>query len=459
MSTFADVPSAATLSERPPLDLHALVRRLYPLNRSLTGDGVRQTLAMLAEFIPLRVDEVASGTQVLDWQVPEEWNLRGAHVSTLDGQRMVDVADHTLHVVGYSTPVDAVLGREELARHVHTLPEQPDLIPYRTGYFADDWGFCLPHRLWESMRDTHYHVRIDSTRAPGAMTLGELFLPGSEPGEVLVSVHTCHPSLANDNLSGIAIATALAMRQSTRTRRHGYRFLFMPATIGAITWLARNEATLPRIAHGLVLTCLGDGGPFHYKRSRSGARIDTAMEYVLGASPHPHGLLPFSPYGYDERQYGSPGFDLPVGCLMRGVHGQFPQYHTSADDLDFVTSQALDESYGVLAALFDLLDSDRVYLRVDGRGEPQLGRRGLYRAIAGQKEAGGAQQMDLLWLLNLADGRHSLLDMAMRAQVPFPRIAAAARLALEAGLVIEAAAAGTPADGVQPSPNHPGGAA
>jgi aminopeptidase-like protein len=421
--------------EAPPLDLHALVRRLFPLPRSLSGDGVRQTLAILAEHIPLQVREIASGTAVLDWEVPPEWTLRSARICSLDGRVVVDAADCNLHVVGYSVPVDAQLTREQLAAHVHTLPEQPTLVPYRTGYFANDWGFCLSQQQWDGMRDDAYQVRIDSTLGPGAISLGELFLPGSEDAEVLVSVHTCHPSLANDNLSGIALATALALRMAARPRRFGYRFLFMPATIGAIAWLAHNEARLPRIEHGLVLTCLGDAGPFHYKRSRSGAPIDRAVAHVLAHLPYPHALLPFHPYGYDERQYGSPGFDLPVGCLMRGVHGQFPQYHTSADDLAFVTAAALAQSYGVLATLVDLLEANRHYQRVDGRGEPQLGRRGLYRAIAGQRDAGGASQMDLLWLLNLADGRHSLLDIAERAQRPFASIAAAAQLALQAELV------------------------
>jgi aminopeptidase-like protein len=317
------------------------------------------------------------------------------------------------------------------------LPEQPDLIPYRTGYFADNWGFCLPHNLWQSMTDDEYRVDIDSDIAPGSLTYGELFLPGETSHEVLLTCHICHPSLADDNLSGIAIATALAMRQARQPRRLGYRFLFLPATIGAITWLHRNESRLDTIKHGLVLTCLGDANAFHYKQSRSGAIIDRAVEHVLRHSGRPYEVMPFNPYGYDERQFCSPAFDLPVGCLMRGVHGTFPEYHTSADNLDFVTSEALGQSYAMIATLLDLLDSDRTYRRVDGRGEPQLGRRGLYRAIAGQREAGGATQMDLLWFLNLADGRHSLLDMAIRADVPFARLEAAARLALDASLVVE----------------------
>ncbi len=433
-----DGSANADQSDQGPLvDLYDLARELFPLNRSLTGSGVRETLAVLARHIPLEVKEVPTGTTVLDWHVPLEWNIRGATITTVDGRRIVDFANNNLHVVGYSKPVHEVLSRSELAKHVHTLPDQPDLIPYRTGYYADDWGFCLAHTVWQAMQDVCYRVDIDSDLSAGFLTYGELYFPGELPDEVLVSVHVCHPSLANDNLSGIAVATALAMRQARRTSRLSYRFLFLPATIGAITWLASNESRLCNIRHGLVLTCVGDAGPFHYKQTRSGALIDDAVSHILRHSGHPYEILPFNPYGYDERQFCSPAFNLPVGCLMRSVYGTFPEYHTSADNLNFITQQELRRSYDVIARLFDLLDNNRTYVRTDGRGEPQLGRRGLYRAISGQKEAGGANQMDLLWFLNLADGHHSLLDMAKRADIPFMRLEAAARLALDAELVRE----------------------
>ena len=427
----------STSEEGPPIDLHGLVRELFPINRSLTGAGVRETLAILARHIELEVREVPSGTAVLDWQVPLEWNIRSATIRALDGRCLVNFADNNLHVVGYSKPIHEEVSRDELAQHVHTLPDQPDLIPYRTGYFADDWGFCMPDNLWRTMEDESYRIDIDSDLSPGSLSYGELFLPGELPEEVLITAHVCHPSLANDNLSGIAVAVALAIRQAQRQRRLGCRFLFIPATIGAITWLARNESDLHRIRHGLVLTCVGDSGRFHYKQSRSGASTDRAVAHVLRHSGHPHEIIAFNPYGYDERQFCSPAFDLPMGCLMRSVHGTFPEYHTSADNPGFVKSEALDQSYEVMATLLDLLDANRTYARTDGRGEPQLGRRGLYRAIAGQKEAGGASQMDLLWVLNLADGKHSLLEIADRADTPFDRIQKAARLALDAELIRE----------------------
>ncbi|TWB87305.1 aminopeptidase-like protein [Bradyrhizobium macuxiense] len=420
---------------KPAIDLYQLVREMFPINRSQTGSGVRKTLSIIAHHIDLEINEVPTGTSVFDWHVPMEWNIRGGSISTLGRKCLVDFASNNLHVLGYSRPVQGVFSRAELARHIHTLPDQPDLIPYRTGYHADDWGFCLSHHLWQTMNDDAYHVEINSDISPGSLTFGECFIPGETPNEVLLSSHICHPSLANDNLSGIAVMTALAMRQARQKRRLGYRFLFIPATIGAITWLARNEAVLANIKHGLVLTCLGDNGPFHYKQSRQGAMIDRAVAHVLRHSSLRHEIMPFAPYGYDERQFCSPAFNLPVGCLMRGVHGAFPEYHTSADNLDFVRPDALHQSYSLIETVLDLLDADCTYERVDGRCEPQLGRRGLYRTIAGQREAGGATQMDLLWLLNLADGDHGLLEMAVRADIPFARLESAARIALDAGLV------------------------
>jgi aminopeptidase-like protein len=417
--------------------LHALIGELFPIARSITGNGLRATLRRIAGEIPLQIHEVPTGTTVLDWEVPREWNIRSAQIRSLDGRVLVDFESSNLHVLGYSTPVSRIISREELATHVYTLPKQPDLIPYRTGYYSQDWGFCLSHENWEAMRDEFYEIVIDSSLEPGSLTYGELLIPGEQESEVLISVHCCHPSLANDNLSGIAVATALARRQkSLDGRRLSYRFLFIPATIGSITWLARHEADLGRIKHGLVLTCVGDPGSFHYKQSRRGqATIDRATSHVLRARCTEHTILPFSPTGYDERQYCSPGYDLPVGCFMRSPNGTFPQYHTSADNLDFVTPGALEESYSVLSDILDVLDADARYTRVDGRGEPQLGRRGLYRAISGQREGGGVAQIALLWVLNLADGFHSLLDMAERSGLPFHQIEAAARLARNAGLI------------------------
>ena len=430
--------SSETAGER----MHGLVRQLFPLCRSITGEGLRGTIKEIQRHIPLTLHEVATGTAVLDWAVPMEWNVRAARIETLDGKVIVDFADCNLHVVNYSTPVDGIVSRDELSAHVHTLPEQPDLVPYRTGYYAERWGFCLPHRVWEGMDDPHYRVVVDSSLAPGSLTYGELLIPGRESDEVLISVHCCHPSLANDNLSGIAVATEIARHLLERDNRLTYRLLFIPATIGSLTWLARNETVIPCIAHGLVLSCVGDNGSFHYKKSRRGdAMIDRSVAHVLRSNNVGHEIMAFSPYGYDERQYCSPGYDLPVGCFMRSPNGTFPEYHTSADNLQFVTPTALEESLNILLQTIDVLERNVTYARVDGRGEPQLGRRGLYRAISGQKDQAAAQ-MALVWVLNLADGRHSLLDIAERSGLTFGQVATAAEAAVGADLIRRAPQSG-----------------
>ena len=413
-------------------ELHALVAELFPLCRSITGDGVRATLGIVGERIPLDVHEVPTGTQVLDWTVPREWNVRDAYVADAAGRRVIDFRAHNLHLLGYSVPLRARMTLEELRPHLHTLPEQPDRIPYRTSYYAEQWGFCLEHaRLGELREGEEYEVVIDATLEDGSLTYGECVLPGHEAAEVLVSAHVCHPSLCNDNLSGIAVATHLARALSERERRHTYRFVFAPGTIGAITWLARNEAAAARVAHGLVLTGVGDPGPPTYKRSRRGdATIDRAMAHVLGEGGAEHRLQDFSPWGYDERQYGSPGFDLPVGCLMRTPHGTYPEYHTSGDDLGFVTPEALAATRDRCLAAVDVLERDATYRNLSPKGEPQLGRRGLYGALGGSADK-RAEEMAMLWVLNFSDGEHSLLGIAERSGLPFRTVAHAAELLLE----------------------------
>jgi len=405
-------------------ELHRWVRDLYPIGRSLTGDGVRETLRRLGELLPIVVQEVPSGTRVLDWTVPPEWNLREAWIENSRGERIVDARRSTLHVVGYSRPVRARLTLAELRPHLHSLPDRPDWIPYRTSYYADAWGFCLTDRQLRALPDDRYEVCVDATLQPGSLTYGECKLPGETEDEVLLSTHVCHPALGNDNLSGIVVAAFLGRWLSERRRRLTYRLLFVPGTIGSITWLARNESRVDRIAHGLVLTCLGDPGAPTYKRSRRGdAVIDRTAAHVL-AGRGAHQLLDFTPWGYDERQYCSPGFDLPVGCLMRTPHGQFPQYHTSADDLAFVRPDALADSLELATAILELVDRNRVFMNRQQKGEPQLGRRGLYPPVGGGPP--GPDQLALLWVLNLSDGRHSLLDIAERARLPFDAVDRAA---------------------------------
>ena len=400
-------------------EMHALVARLYPIYRSITGAGLRQTLKIIQEQLPLEIQEVASGTKVFDWTVPKEWNIRDAWVKNAKGERVIDFQSHGLHVVSYSVPIHVRLGFAELRNHLFTVPEHPDWIPYRTSYYKENWGFCLSeNQLGQVPEDEKYEIYIDSSLEDGHLTYGELHLEGEEDEEILISCHTCHPSLANDNLSGVAVAVQLARKLASVPHRYSYRFLFVPGTIGAITWLARNESVTHRIRHGLVLTCLGDGSHLTYKRSRRGdAEVDRAFAHILKHSGERHDVIDFFPYGYDERQYCSPGFDLPVGCVMRGRHGQFPEYHTSADDLKFVRPEALQDSFEKISAVLQLLEENRTYVNQNPKCEPQLGRRGLL---------GGSDDLSLLWVLNLSDGRHSLLDIAERANLPFSMIKDAA---------------------------------
>ncbi len=414
----------------PGAAMHALVRELYPICRSITGDGLRRTLARLGQEIPLVLHEVPTGTRVFDWTVPREWNIRDAYVKNAAGERVIDFRAHNLHVVNYSVPVHRKMTLAELRPHLHSLPDRPRLIPYRTSYYKESWGFCLPHGQLEQLErqpDAEYEVLIDSTLADGALTYGECLLEGRTREEVLVSCHACHPSLADDNLSGLVVATFLAKHLASQPRRYSYRFVFAPGTIGAITWLSRNEERAQDIRHGLVLTCIGDRASFTYKRSRhDDATIDRAVQHVLSHVDPGYGTVPFSPYGYDERQYGSPGFNLPVGCLMRSHHGQFPEYHTSADNPDFVAPESLAGAFDTLLAVFDVLEHEGRYLNLKPKCEPQLGQRGLYGATGG---AGPRQmEMAMLWVLNLSDGQASLLDIARRSGLPFAAVRDAAAL-------------------------------
>jgi len=432
-----DSATAVDASNALGREMHDFMRRLFPICRSITGNGLRRTLDLLGRDLPMVIHEIPSGTQVLDWQIPDEWNVREAYIARLSGERIVDFAENNLHLVQYSTPIDKVLPIEELRRHIHTLPETPDWIPYRTAYYARTWGFCMAHRTLEQMTDAEYRVVIDSTLAPGALSYGEIHVPGRRTDEVLISVHCCHPSLANDNLSGMTIARTLARWLLAAPRRLSYRFLFIPGTIGSIAWLARNEDRLANIRYGLVLSCLGDSGGFTYKCARDeNARINQVVAHVLRHVAAPFRIEPFVPYGYDERQYCSPGFNLPVGCLMRSPNGAFPEYHTSADNLDFVRPECLAESLNVLQQIVEVLEQDEYFVNTNPKGEPQLGRRGLYRPIGGQKDGGGYDQLALLWALNLSDGTHSLLDIARRAEQPFHAVKAAADALRAAGLLV-----------------------
>lgn len=412
-----------------------LMTELYPICRSITGEGVRKTLSILQERIPLSIHEVPTGTPVFDWTVPLEWNILDAYIKNAAGERIVDFKKSNLHVMSYSTPVHAKMTLKELKPHLFSLPEHPDWIPYRTSYYKENWGFCISHNQLSALKDEEYEVCIDSTLKEGHLTYGEYFLGGECTDEILISCHVCHPSLCNDNLSGIALATYLANDLKSRPLRYSYRFLFIPATVGSITWLALNQARLSRIKHGLVAVCVGDPGKPVYKKSRRGdAEIDRAAVHVLKASGQDYEVIDFIPYGYDERQYCSPGFDLPVGSLSRTSHGRYPEYHTSADNLDFIRSESLADSFSKYLSIFYILESNERYLNQNPHCEPQLGKRGLYRAIGGQED-GKTKEMALLWVLNLSDGNHTLLDISERSGLSFGHIKSAADVLLEQGLL------------------------
>jgi aminopeptidase-like protein len=416
--------------------MHAFMRELFPICRSITGEGLRDTLAAVGRRIPLELHEVPSGTGVLDWTVPDEWNIRDAYIAK-DGHRVVDFRESSLRVVSYSEPVRAVMPLAELRPHLHTLPEHPEWIPYRTSYYSRTWGFCLSQRELDGLEDGDYEVVIDSTLERGSLTYGECSLPGDRDDEVLLTTHVCHPSLANDNLSGIALLTELGARLAEVRRSLSYRLLFIPGTIGSITWLARNEGQVSKIVAGLVLACIGDSAPLRYKRSRRGdAIVDRAAAYLLGRGSNGAQVVDFVPWGWDERQFNSPGFDLPVGALSRSPEGEYREYHSSADNLELVRPEPLEEALQAVLGIIDVLESDRRFFNLAPKGEPQLGKRGLYPQVGGP--AAEQEQLAMLWVLNQSDGTRSLFDIAERSGLPFSDIRVAAERLHAAGLLAAA---------------------
>lgn len=417
--------------------MRRLIEDLYPICRSITGPGVRATLDRLGDELPLVRRSIPSGTQVFDWTVPDEWTFRSARLVRVDdGTTVVDAADHNLHVVNSSTAVDAVMTLDELRPHLHSLPDRPDAIPYRTSYYHRTWGFCLGDRQLRTLDEGPYRATIDAEHAPGVLDWAEFELPGDSDEIVLLTTHICHPSLVNDNLTGIAVLAELARHlQALPTRRYTYHLAFIPGTIGSLAWLHTHRDLCPRIRHGLVLTGLGDPSSLTYKHSRRGtAEIDRLAALVVEA--HGGSTMPFEPYGYDERQFCSPGFDLPVGRLTRGVHGRYPEYHTSMDDLDFVSDAQLAASLAALVDLVAAIEHNRTYRSTSPYGEPQLGRRGLYSNTGGTIDSRSVE-MAYLWVLSMSDGGADLADIARRAGLAFPVIAEAARRLAATDLLVE----------------------
>jgi len=418
-------------------EMYQLMSELYPICRSITGNGVRETLGKIKRIVPIEVHEVASGTKVFDWTVPKEWNIKDAYVKNSKGEKIIDFKKSSLHILNYSVPIQKKVSLRELKEHLFTLPEHPDWIPYRTSYYSENWGFCISHNQFIKLEEDTYEVCIDSSLENGHLTYGEYYIKGEISDEVLISTHICHPSLCNDNLSGIVLATSLAKYLSQASLRYSHRFLFIPGTIGSITWLCLNEPKVSKIKHGLVVVCVGDSGKFTYKKTRQqDADIDKIVAHVLKHSNNDFEIIDFFPYGYDERQYCSPGFDLPVGCLMRTPHGQFSEYHTSADNLDFVKLENLAISFSTYLAVLNILGNNKKYLNQNPKCEPQLGKRGLYHKTGGHDDS-KAFQLAMLWVLNLSDGKNSLMDISERAKLGFDLIKGAADILAEHGLLKE----------------------
>jgi aminopeptidase-like protein len=413
--------------------LFDLIKQLFPICRSITGNGNRLTLEIIKQIIPIEIKEVPTGTKVFDWTIPKEWNIHDAYIKDSEGNKIIDFKKSNLHVVSYSTPINANLTLEELNKHLHTLQEFPDWIPYRTSYYKENWGFCISFNDLQKLNQNNYEVFIDSELKDGSLTYGEYFIKGELEDEVLISTHICHPSMCNDNLSSISVVTLLAKFLKDLNTKYSYRIIFIPATIGAITWLALNENKINKIKFGLVAALLGDDGKFHYKKSRLGnTAIDKVVDYILKIRNIEHTILDFTPYGYDERQFCSPGINLPMGTIMRTPNNKFPQYHTSADNLTFVKPNKLVESLKLLLEIVNVIENNSKYTNLFPKCEPQLGRRGIYNSSAGNLSK---LENAFLWILNFSDGSNDLIDISKRSGIDFKLICSAAEILLDKQLI------------------------
>ncbi|GAB4576909.1 MAG: DUF4910 domain-containing protein [Roseibium sp.] len=392
--------------------MHDFIRDLFPICRSLTGNGTRETLARIRDHLPeLTVHEVPSGTRVFDWEVPDEWNIRKAYIKDPDGRTVVDFADNNLHVLGYSEPFQGRLDLEELQSHLYSREDLPEAIPYVTSYYKRRWGFCLSHNQRQSLKPGQYEVLIDADLKPGHMTYGELLLPGRSEKEVFLSTYVCHPSMANNELSGPAVATWLAKWIASAPREYSYRIVFIPETIGSITYISRHLDELrSRVIAGYNISCVGDDRCFSYLPSRAGDTLsDRAARHVLH-----HGVGDYVSYSYldrgsDERQYCSPGVDLPVACILRSKYGEYPEYHTSLDDLELVTPAGLAGAYAAFRRSLELIENNGFW-QATTPCEPQLGKRGLYPTISTARGANSVR--NIMNVLSYADGTRDLIDLA-----------------------------------------------
>lgn len=399
--------------------MYALADRMFPICRSITGNGFRESLEMLREAVPeMKVYEVPTGTEVFDWTVPKEWNIRGGGIYRLNGDKVIDFKDSNLHIVGYSLPIDKVVSREELMEHVYTMPDQPDWIPYVTSYYKERWGFCMSENQKQTMTDEEYHVVIDSSLEDGSLTYGELIIPGQTEDEVLITTYLCHPSMANDELSGPVVMTELIKYvQQMKDRRYTYRFVINPETIGAITYISRNlDALLKNVKAGFVLSCVGDERTYSYIATKYGDTLaDRVLKNVLQFHFPEYHQYSFLYRGSDERQYGSAGVNLPVCGFCRSKYTQFPEYHTSADNMDLISPEGLQGAYDVMVKVIMALENN-YYYAMTCQCEPQLGKRGLYPTISYK---GSHDDVNVIRdFTAYADGSHDLIDVSNIINVP-----------------------------------------
>jgi aminopeptidase-like protein len=403
--------SAQPIGER----MYAWAEDLFPICRSLSGEGVRSTLAYFQSLLPkLTIHEVKSGTQVFDWTVPDEWNIKDAYIADQEGNRVVDFQENNLHVVGYSEAIDVEMSFEELDKYLYSLPDQPEAIPYITSYYKKRWGFCLSHKLREQLQKSpkkNYKVRIDSSLAPGSLTYGELLIPGKSKKEILLSTYICHPSMANNELSGPIVVTALAQWLSQQESDYSYRLLFIPETIGSIIYIHKNLDTLKSLVKaGFVVSCVGDNRDYSYVASRKGDTLaDRAAKHVLNNHVTSYTSYSYLERGSDERQYCSPGVDLPVCSICRTKYGQYPEYHTSLDNLELITAEGLEGAFSVYKKVIQLLEANAFY-KVTTPCEPQLGKRGLYPTISTKDTK--AQIATMMNVIAYADGDNDLIALA-----------------------------------------------
>lgn len=390
--------------------------RLFPICRSITGNGVRETLKIISEIVPLKVYEIPSGTKVFDWIVPKEWNIQDAYIITPDGRKVADFKKHNLHIVNYSIPVHKKISFDELNLHLHTLPNKPNAIPYVTSYYKENWGFCLTYDEYKTLpQKGEYEVVINSSLTEGSLTYADCILEGETKDEILISTYVCHPSMANNELSGPLVAMFLYQRLAQLTKRkYTYRFVFIPETIGALVYLHQHGEYLKKHCKaGYVITCIGDRGIFHYKQSKYGNTLaDKAAIHILKYSKKLFRVLPFYPGGSDERQYCSPAFNLPVGSLMRTPYREFPEYHTSLDNKNFISFRSLKESIEVYFQIMQTLEANEKYINLQPYGEPQLSKRGLYIGDLSREKI-----MQIMYLLQYSDGQNDLIDIAERIKV------------------------------------------